>query len=117
MQKEDLALPLQFTIDCVANDPLIIGGDHRLHGQSVERRGLNRGHVFYAYKRKVERARNRRGGERQDVDKFEELFEFFFMENAEALLLVDDDEAEIFKKDIAGDEPVCANDDIDAAFA
>ena len=38
------------------------------------------------------------------------------MQNSEALLFVDDDEAEIFENDIAGDEPMRADHDIDAAF-
>ena len=70
VQKENLALPLQFAIDRIANDPLVVGGHHRLHRQTVKWRGLNRGHVFYAHQRKVERARDWRCGKRQDINKF-----------------------------------------------
>ena len=117
MQEENLTLPLEFAIDRVANEPLIVPGHDRFHRQAIQWRGLNRGHVFYADERKVKRARDWRGGQRQDVDEFEELFEFFFVQNAEALLLVDHDEAEIFEDNIAGDQPVRSDHNIDTAFA
>ena len=64
MQKENLTLPLEFAIDRVANEPLIIPRHHRFHRQAIEWRGLNRGHVFYADERKIKGARDWRGGER-----------------------------------------------------
>ena len=39
------------------------------------------------------------------------------MQNAEALLFVDHDQAEILENDVAGNEPMRADDDVDAAFA
>ena len=45
----------------------------------------------------VERARNRCGGHRDEVDLFAQLFQVFFGGDAKALFFVDDDEAEIFK--------------------
>ena len=39
------------------------------------------------------------------------------MQNPEALFLIDHHQAEILEYDVSGDEPVSANDDIDAAFA
>ena len=72
---------------------------------------------FAPTKRKIKRARDRRGGKRQHIDELEELFEFLLVQNAEALLLVDHDQAEILEDDVAGNEPVRADDDIDAAFA
>src|SRR5439155_21109767 len=70
VQKENLALPLQLAIDRIANTPLVVGGHHGLHWQTVKWRGLNRRHVFYAHQRKVERARDWRCGKRQDINKF-----------------------------------------------
>src|SRR6266513_927043 len=60
VEKEELPLAFQFAIDCSANDSFIVGRDHGFYGQTVERRGLNCGHVFCAYERKVEGAWNRR---------------------------------------------------------
>ena len=117
MQKENLPLALQFPIDRVPNDSLVISGDHRFHWQTIQRGRLDRGHVFYAYEREIKRARNRRRRQREDIDQFEQLLEFFLMQNTEALLFVDDNQAEIFENDIARDQPVRANHNIDAAFA
>ena len=89
----------------------------RFDRQPIERRRLDRGHVFHAHQRKIERARNRRGGKREHIDELEELLEFLLVQNAEALLLVDHDQAEILEDDVAGNEPMRADDDIDTAFA
>src|SRR5437879_7114290 len=48
VQKKYLALTLEFTINCSANDPLIVGRYDCFYRQAVEWRSLNRGHVFYA---------------------------------------------------------------------
>ncbi len=60
VQKKHLALPFQLAVNRRANDSFIVGRDHGFYGQTVERRGLNCGHIFYAYERKVEGAWNRR---------------------------------------------------------
>lgn len=41
-----------------------------------------------------------------------EVFEFFFVGDAEALFFIDDGEAEVFVGDIAGDEAVGADDHV-----
>src|SRR5215472_3246308 len=117
MQKEYLPLPFQLAINRSANDSFVVSGDDCLYRQTVQRRSLDCGHVFYAYERKVESARNRRSRERQHINQLEELFEFLLVQNAESLFLVDHHQGEIFEHDVAGDEPVSANDDIDAALA
>ncbi len=65
----------------------------------------------------VKRARNRRGREGEDVDELEELLEFLLVQDAEALLFVDHDQAEILENDVARDETMGADDDVDAAVA
>ena len=54
---------------------------------------------------------------REHVDELEQLLEFLLVQNAEALLFVDHDQPEILEDDVAGNEPMRADDDIDAAFA
>ena len=49
VQKEYLPLALQFTINRSANDALIVRRYHCFHWQAIERRSLNRGHIFYAH--------------------------------------------------------------------
>src|SRR5438067_4222600 len=116
VQKKHLPLPFQLAVDRSANDSFIVGRHHCFYWQTVERRGLNRGHVFYAYERKIESARNRRGRERQHIDQLKQLFEFLLVQNSEPLFLIDHYQAELFEHDVAGDEPVRANDDIGTAF-
>src|SRR5204862_3428198 len=116
VQKEYLPLPFQLAINRSANDSFIIGRDNGFYGQTVERRGLNCGHVFYAYQREVERAWNWRGRERQHIDQLKEFFEFLLVQNSEALFLIDHHQAEILEYNVAGHEPVSANDDVDPAF-
>src|SRR5205814_7536201 len=97
VQEEYLTLPFELAIDRRANQPLIVSRHHCFYRQAVERRSLDRGHIFYAHKRKIESARNRRGRERQHIDQLEKLFEFFLVQYSEALLLINHHQAEIFE--------------------
>ena len=117
VQKEHLSLTLQFSINRSANDPLIIGRYHCLYRQAIERRSLNGRHVFCADQRKVQRAWNRRGRKGQHIHRLKELFKFLLMQNSEPLFFIDYNEAEIFEHEIAGNEPMRADDDIDPALA
>ena len=117
VQEVNLALPLELAIDRVANDSLVVSANDRLDRQAIERRRFDRGHVFHAHERKIKRARNRRGGEREHIHQFEQLLELLLVQHAEALLLVDHDQAEVLENDVAGNEPMGADDDVDAAFA
>ena len=65
----------------------------------------------------IERARDGRRGKREHIHEFEELLELFLVQDAETLLLVDHDEPEVLENDVAGNEPMGADDDVDAAFA
>ena len=117
MQKIDLALSFQLAIDGVANDSLVVAANHRFDREAIERRRFNRRHVFRADERKIKRARNRRCRKCEHVHELEKLLELFLMQNAEALFLIDDNEAEILETDIAGDEAMRADDNVDPAFA
>ena len=117
VQEIDLALALEFAIDRVADDPFVVAADDRLDREPIERRRLDRRHVFHADEREIKRARDRRGGKREHVHELEELLEFLFVQHAEALLFVDHDQPEILEKHVAGNDAVRADHDIDAAFA
>ena len=84
-------------------------------GMRLSGRRLDGAHVLRAHEREIERARDRRGREREHVHELEHLLELLLVQHAEALLLVDDDEAEVLERDVLRDEPVRADDDIDAA--
>ena len=79
MQEEHLALPLQLALDRVADDAFVVRADERLDRDAVQRCGLDGAHVLRAHEREVERARDRRGREREHVHERPELFEFFFV--------------------------------------
>ena len=78
-------------------------------------RGLNQREIAHAHQRHLQRARNRRRGERQHVDGGAHLLEPLLVHHAEALLFVDDDQAEIAKDDVFLQQAVRADDDVDLA--
>src|SRR5207237_10632927 len=100
MQKINLTLTLQLTIDRVPDNSFVVTADNRFHRQTVERWRLDRRHVFDADERKIKCARNWRGRKGEHVDELEKLLEFFLVQNAEALLFIDHGKAEIIKNDL-----------------
>src|SRR5262249_29495246 len=103
--------------DGATNDSFVVRGHDRFDRQTVGRGSLDRGHVLRAHQRKVQGARNRRGGKCEHIHELEELFEFLFMKNTEPLFLINDDQAEVFEYEVPGNETVGANDDIHTALA
>ena len=101
VQVKNLASAIELALDGVANDALVVLRDDGFDGQTVLRRRFDRAHVARAGEREIERARNRRGAEREHIDELAQQFEFLLVHHAEALLLVDDDQAEIFELDVA----------------
>ena len=61
----------------------------------------------------MQRARDRRGREREHVGLELELLEPLLVLHTEAMLLVDDDETQIAEIDIGAEQPVRADDDVD----
>ena len=57
-------------------------------------------------------ARNGRGGKREGVDVFAHFLEALFVGHAEALLFVDDKQAEILEFDVFGKQAVRADDHV-----
>ena len=92
----DLPAALQFLLrwpTCISFSSHV--RDHRLDRQAVFRRRLDHGHVAQAHQRHVQRARNRRRRHRQHVHFFLQLLQPLLVPHAEALLFVDDHQAEI----------------------
>ena len=103
VQEENLSAAIQFALDGVADDALVVMRGDRLDRQPVVRRRLDRAHVARAGEREVKRARNRRGAQRQHVHQRAQALEFFLVQHAESLLLVNHDEAEILERDVASE--------------
>ena len=88
-----------------------IGADR----EAIDRRGLDDAEFAQPRHRHLQRARDRRCGERQHMDVGLELFQPLLVDDAETLFLVDDDEAEIFELDRFGDHRMGADDNVDMA--
>ena len=66
--------------------------------------------------RHVQRARDRRGRHRQHVHRLAHLLQPLLVRHAEALLFVDDDQAQVGELDVLADQPVRADEDVDLAL-
>src|SRR5262249_39443785 len=71
-------------------------------GAAVERGRGEAGDIPQAEHGHVERARDGRGGEGEDIDRHAEAEEALFVLHAESLLFIDDDETEVAELDIGG---------------
>ncbi len=115
VEEEDLAAALDFAAYGIAYDTIVISDDGGGDGEAIGGRCIDGGHVSCAHECHVEGARDGGGGESEDVDLAEEVFEFLFMCDAETLFFIDYSEAEVFVGDITGDEAVGADDHVDGA--
>ena len=111
----DLAAALELGADGARDDLLVELDDVGLDRQAILRRRLDDRHVADAGERHVQRARNRRRRHRQHVDALAQLLDPLLVRDAEALLLVDDQQAEIPELHVLREQPVRADDDLDLA--
>ncbi len=95
VNKIHLSTALDFTQAGLANDDFIPLGDKGLDGEAFRRRCGDQRHFAQAAERHVERPRNRRRGQRQDVDFAAQRLDRLLVTNAEAMLLIDDDEPDV----------------------
>ena len=98
VQEEDLPAAVQLALDGIADDALVVLRDDGLDRQPVLRRRLDGAHVARAGERQVERARNRRGAQREHVHQLAQHLELLLVHHAEALLLVDDHQAQVLER-------------------
>src|SRR5580704_7006089 len=117
MEEIDLPIAMQFPLDRVANDSLVVTANDCFDRKTIGWRGLNDGHILGADQRKIKRSGNRRRRKRENINQLELLLEFFLVPHTEALFLVNDHEPELFEFDIAGDQPMGANDNINRSFS
>ena len=87
--------------------------DVRRDGEAVLRGRLDDGEVADPAEREVQRAGNRRRRHREDLDRGPQLLQLLLLRHAEALLLVDDDEAEVLERDVLREDPVRPDDDVE----
>ena len=95
---------------------LLVEARHdRAHGAAVERRRRDGRQIAQPADRHLERSRDRRRRQREDVDVRAELLDPLLVRDAEALLFVDDEEAEVLEVDVLRQEAMRPDDDVDLA--
>ena len=107
-----LSAPGNFPLDGLPHQFFVIFEDVGLDGPPVHRRHFQHTHVPDARQAHVKRPRNRRRRQSQHIHIFFHLFDFFLLFYAEPLLLVDDEESQIFVLDTLGKHLVGANHNI-----
>ena len=115
VQEIDLAAALQLAQRRLAHDARRVRSHERLDRKPPLRRGGDDGKVANALERHRERARNRRGRQREHVDFRPQALQELLLPHAEAVLLVDDDEPQVLELDVALQQLVRADDEVDLA--
>ena len=112
---EALSAAIALAQQRLAHDQRVEGRDEGAHRQPVDRRRGDQRQLAHAGERQLQRARDRRRGERQHVHVGFQLLQPLLVLDAEMLLLVDDQQAEVAELDALAEQRVGADDDIDAA--
>ena len=99
----------------LAHDQLVERRDEGAHGEPIDRRRRDDRQFAHAGQGELQRARNRRRRQRQHMHFGAQLLQPLLVADAEMLLLVDDDEAEILERDRLAEHRVRADDDVDVA--
>ena len=108
------ALPatVMFAEQCFADGDRVEFGHIGADGEAIHWRRADDRQVPHARQRQLQRARDRRGGQRQHMHVRAQLLEPLFMRDAEMLFLVDDQKAKVLKPDTFGQKRMGADDDI-----
>ncbi len=96
---EHLAAAEPLALDRLAHHQLVERHDERAHRQPIDRRRRDHAHLAHAGQRQLQGARDRRRGQRQHVHVGLQRLQPLLVGDAEMLLLVDDDQAEIGERD------------------
>ncbi len=115
VQEVDLAATLELAQDRLAQHAVFLAPHERLDRQPLLRRGRDHREVAQSLERHAERARDRRRGQRQHVDLGAQRLQRLLLAHAEAMLLVDDDQAQPLEAHVIGQQLVRADHDVDGA--
>src|SRR5262249_45418197 len=113
VDEEHLAATAQLTEHGVADDALVVARDVGTDGEPIDGWRLDDAQVADAGEGHVEGARDRRGGERQDVHAAAQRADALLVLHAEAVLLVDDEQAQLAELDVLLQQAVGADDDVE----
>ena len=115
MDEIDLAPALEFLLNGGLDQLLVPTGYDGLDRQTIFRGRFDHAHVAQADERHVQSARDGRGRHSENVHLLAHLLDALFVADAEALLLVDDEQAEIGEFDVFGKDTVRSDEDVDLA--
>lgn len=115
VQEIQLPATTELALEGLAQQCVVPGSDEGLHGQAVRRRGGNDRQVAQAGHGHIQRARDGCCGEREQMHVGAHRLERFLLPHAEALLFVDDDQAQILELHVWLQQAVRADDDVDIA--
>ncbi len=117
VQKIYLPAAPEFALERLAHRGGVVWRDEGLHRKAMLRRRGDDGQVAQSCHRHVQRARDRRRGEGEQIDLGAQFLQCFLVAHAEAVFLVDDDEAEILELHVRLQQPVRADHHVDLAVA
>ena len=112
---EGLPAPVALAQQRLADEQRIERRDEGAHREAVHRRRRDQRQLAHAGERQLQGARDRRRRQGQHVHLGAQLLQALLVADAEMLLLVDDDEAEILELDRLAEQRMGADDDVDRA--
>ena len=110
--EEALPAPVFLAQQRLADRYRVERGDTGPHGQTVDRRRGNDAQLPYAGQRLLQRARNGRRGQGQDMGVAAQLFQPLLVAHTEALLLVHHQQTQIIERNMLGQQRMRADHDI-----
>ena len=115
VQEVDLAAALELAQHRLADRARPFGADEGLDREAPLGRGRDHREITKTLERHAERARDRRRGQRQHVDLGAHRLHLLLVADAEAVLLVDHEQAKALELDVGREQLVRADHDVDSA--
>ena len=112
---ERLPAAITFAQQRLADHQGIVRRDEGAHRQPIDRRRGNDGQFAHARERQLQRARDRRCAQRQHMHFGAQLFQPLLVADAEMLLFIDDQKAEVTELDRFAEQRMGADHDVDRA--
>ena len=113
---EDLAAAHQLPVQRLADDVVALLVNEGVDGKALGRRRGDDGEVAHAGQRHVQGAGNGRGGQGKHVRLRPQRLQPLLLPHAEAVLLVDDDQAQVLEIQPGAEQPVGADEDVDGTL-
>ena len=116
VHEEDLAAARDLALDRFAQHVVVPARDEGADGAPVQRRRGDQRQITQAADRHLQRARDRRGAQREHVDLGAQLLDALLVGHAEALLFVHDQQAELLEVHVLRQHAMGADHDVELAL-